>query len=557
MWQQVQLVETPNWLRAEVLEHFWTHLRVEIKFRTLLYYRLSSCDCWFEGFLGTDNSTTLLWNDKTYPHYLGFRQDMDILAVVCLSFSQYKEVLNALSIILDQIRSIPLVLQFCGEEDPIKEQDSAGIIFYLCWELKMPNVLLLSWNFFSTRTFYAYEMFPKFKVIRKVYETYLTLFPYKLGNLQGHPIRTLPDNSEPHTIVQRSLNGSYVIYGPVWRFMIEFAKHINGSLYLPGNPVTERTVNYAQVVDLVRNKTVEIAASLRPFVHVQRSKAHIFGYPMMVGNWCTMLPVERAITSHEALLRLMKSPWTWLFLVLLYMLHKFLIYRIRLNSPLVHLVKPLTFLALLCFLQAQLSAYFIGPQEVNHISSMQQVQEAGLKIRGMRSEFMEYPIDIKSRYASSFLLHDVFFDLAKYRNNFNTSYGYTVTSIKWELYKEAQLRLRRPLFRYSTDICVQKLSLFSLILENNCIYRYQMKEFIIRLHEAGLLRLWYRRSYYVMVEAGRFHLRDINTHHHVQAIPWSEWQYMAATYGVGLLFSVVVFVIELTIHCVNVCLDNL
>ncbi|XP_017128930.1 uncharacterized protein LOC108147149 [Drosophila elegans] len=555
MWQQVQLVEISHWHRSEVLQRFWTHLRVELRFRTLLYYRLGSCDCWFEEVLGTENSTTLLWTDQTYPHYLRHLQDMDILAVVCLRLTQYRQVLHALSLILDQIRSMPVVLQHCGEENSTEEQNLASALFRQSQELKFPNVLLLSWNFFSSKTFYAFEMFPELQVKRLVYHAYLTLFPHKLGNLRGHGIRTFPDNSEPHTIVQKGLNGSFTINGPVWEAMLEFARHINGSLELAGEPVFGKSLRYVQVLDLVRNQNVDISASLRPYGH--RISRHMLSYPMMVGNWCLMLPTERSLSSHEALSRLMDSPFTWLILLLLYMLHKLITQRTRRRNPIFHLLKPLAHLALLCFLQAQLSAYFIAPQQVNHITNMQQVEESGLKIRGLRQEFMEFPIQLRSRYATSFLLHDLFYDLAKYRNSFNTSYGYTVTSVKWQLYKEAQLHFRRRLFRYSEDICVQKLSLFSLIYESNCLYRQQLKEFNLRLHEAGLIRLWYRHSYYLMVKSGRFLFGDISSSRQAQPITWSEWQYVVALYGVGILFSTVVFTIELTVHWVNVCLRNL
>uniref|UniRef100_A0A6P4FIM0 Uncharacterized protein LOC108051544 n=1 Tax=Drosophila rhopaloa TaxID=1041015 RepID=A0A6P4FIM0_DRORH len=555
MWQQVQRVSTSNWTQTQVFQQFWTHLRVETRFQTLLYYRLSSCDCWFEEVLGTDNLTTLLWNDQTYPHYIRHRQNMDILTVVCLRLNQYRKVLHALSLILDQIRSMPVVLQLCEEENSIQEQNLASLIFRRSAELKMPNVILLSCNFFSSRIFYAYDLFPKLQVRKLIYHTYLTLFPYKLENLQGHPIRTLPDNSEPHTIVEKDSNGSFIINGPVWQLMLHFARHLNSSLELAGEPVFGKSLRYVQVLDLVRNATVDIAASLRPYSH--RINKHYLSYPIMVGNWCMMLPTERSLNGKEILSKWMESPFIWLFFLLLYILHKWMTQRTRLRSPLIHLLKPLTHLVLLCFLQAQFSAFFIGSQQVNHITNMQQVEESGLRIRGMRQEFMEFPIDLRSKYASCFLLHDLFFDLAKYRNGFNTSYGYTVTSVKWNLYKEAQQYFRRPLFRYSEDICVQKLSLFSLIHQSNCLYRQQLKEFNLRLHEAGLIRLWYRQSYYFMVKIGRFHFGDNSSSRQAQPIPLSEWRIVMVLYGAALLISVAAFVIELTVHCVNVCLQNL
>ncbi|XP_017046405.1 uncharacterized protein LOC108091620 [Drosophila ficusphila] len=553
MWQQVQLDYNSYWPRVEVLERFWNHLQMEIRFRTLLYYRLDSCDCWFEEVLRTDNSTSLLWDDKTYPHYQAYLQDKNLLAVACMKLYQYKEMLHALSLMLEQMRSIPVVLQLCGAED----LNTIWKIVKLSQELKMPNVLLLSWNFFTTGIFYSYELFPELRVSKLVYHAYLTLFPNKLNDLRGHPILTLPDNSEPHTIVQKGLNGSYKIDGPVWQFMIEFAKHINGSLQLAGEPVFEKTLSYTQVIDLVRNNTVDIAASVRPLRNLHGSNVLFYSYPMIVGNWCVMLPTERILSSRDALIGMVDSPWIWLFLLILYLLHRFFNRRNQYRGPLIQIIKPLVHLALLCFLQAQLLAYFIAPQMLIHMNSMQEVEEAGLKIRGMRQEYMEYPIDMRSRYESSFLLHDIFFDLAYYRNNFNISYGYTVTSVKWQFYEEAQRRFRRPLFYYSEDICVQKLSLFSLIHQRNCVHRYQLKRFIIRLHEAGLISLWYRRAYYLMVQTGRFRFGDFSKYHEAQPIRMSEWKFVMYLYGAVLLFSLAVFAMELTIYYVNVCLDNL
>ncbi|KAH8280977.1 hypothetical protein KR054_006356 [Drosophila jambulina] len=557
MWQQVKLAETPSWSGADAFQSFWAHLRTELRFQTLLYYRLNACECWFEGLLGSDNHTALLWNDEEYPHYLRHRQDMDIMGVVCLRISQYKEVLRALSIMLDQMRSMPVVLQLCEEDDPSQDLDLAGLILRLSVELQMLNVLLLPWNFLRSKIFYAYKLFPKVQITRHIYNEHLTLFPYKLGNLQGYPVQTIPDNSEPHTIVQRALNGTYIISGPVWQFMREFVRHLNGSLQLNGVPAVGQTLRYAQVLDWVRNGTIDIAASLRPHVRVQRDNMHVFSYPLVVGDWCTMLPMERKLSTHEALTRLMQSPLTWLYLVLLYAGHCLLTRRGLLRHRLFDLKKLLTHLALICFVQAQLSAFFIDPQQENHITNMRQLEKSGLRIMGFRREFQEYPIEMRSRYASSFLLQDLFVDVTKHRNKFNSTYGYTVTSAKWYLYSEAQRHFRRPLFRYSQDICVQKMSLFSLILKNNCLYRYQMKSFILRLHEGGLVHYWYGRSFYAMVKAGRLHFEDLSTSHQVQPIRWSEWQYMLALYGAGLLVSVVVIAIELTIHYVNVCLSNL
>ncbi|KAH8383247.1 hypothetical protein KR009_007562 [Drosophila setifemur] len=554
MWEQVG--SSTSWSGAGLVHQFWSRLRVELRFRTLFYYRLNSCNCWMEELLGSGNVSTLVLDDQEYPPYLRHRQDSDLLGVVCLSIAHYIDVVNALSVIMDQIRYAPLLLQLCEVEDPGLEQDAASRILKLSQDLLLLNVLLLSGDFLSSRIFYTHS-FPSFQLRKFVYQANLILFPNKLANLQGHPIRTLPDNSEPHTIVSRSLNGELVISGPIWRLLVEFVHHINGTIKLATEPRIGESLKFVQVLDLVRNNTLDIAASLRPNTQIIRSNFHQFSYPVIMGDWCTMLPTERVLSSHESLGRLMSSPYIWLYLGLLYTVHRLLTQRRLLQSRLFRVLKPLAHLTLLCIVQAQLSAFFIGPQQVNHITSLRQLEDSGLRIMGLRQEFPEYPFEMRSRYASSFLLKDSFFEMAKHRNQYNSTYGYTVTSVKWLFYGEAQRHFRRPLFRYSQDICVQKVSLFSLVLQSNCPYRFQLTKFILRLHSAGLLNLWYRWSFYDMVRAGRVHFEDKSTPHRSLPIGWTEWQNVMVLYGAALSTSLAIFVIELVIHHVNIYMHNL
>ncbi|XP_070136806.1 uncharacterized protein Ir94f [Drosophila bipectinata] len=446
MLSQVPL-ESSKWSGSEVIHQLWSHLRTERRHRTLLYYRLNSCSCWMEDLLASSNVSTMVWDDHEYPHYLRHHQDLDLLGVVCLKTSQYREVLNALKVMLNQMRNVPVIVQLCESDDGVEEEVSAK------------NILQLS-------------------------------------------------------------------------------------------------LEYSQILDLVRNNTVDIAASLRPYTSVH-SNLHRFSYAGMVGSWCTMLPMERTLSSQEALGRLMQTPWSWLYLLLLYGAHSVLAQRKLLRTRLFSIVKPMTHLLLLCILLGQLSALFIAPQQLNHIKNIREMEQAGVRIMGIRAEFPEYPFDLRSRYATSFLLKDGLSEVATHRNGFNTTYAYTVTSVKWLFYNEAQSYFRHPLFRYSEDICVQKLSIFALILRENCLYHDRLGVFILRLHAAGLLRFWYRRSFFEMVEAGSIRLEDKSQPHHYQPISWPDWQYVLIIYGVALTTSLTVFFIELAVYHVNVWLDNL
>ncbi|KAH8337689.1 hypothetical protein KR074_007000, partial [Drosophila pseudoananassae] len=555
MLSQVQL-DNSKWSAAQVLHQLWSHLSTERRHRTLLYYRLNSCSCWMEDFLASSNASTMVWDDHEYPHYLRHHQDSDLLGVVCLKTSQYREVLNALKVMLNQMRNVPVIVQLCESDDGIEEEVSSENILQLSLEYLMINVLILSTEFLKSKILYTFDIFPKFKLIKKVYKTDLILFPPKLGNHEGYPIRTIPDNSQPHTIVGKSPTGEIKVTGPIWKLLVEFVRYLNGTIQLVSVPRIGYTLKYSQILDLVRNNTVDIAASLRPYTALH-SNLHRFSYAGMVGSWCTMLPMERTLSSQEALGRLMQTPWTWLYLVLLYGAHKLLAQRRLLRTRLFSIVKPMTHLLLLCILLGQLSALFIAPQQLNHIKNIREMEQAGVRIMGIRAEFPEYPFDLRSRYASSFLLKDGLSEVAKHRNGFNTTYAYTVTSVKWIFYNEAQSYFRHPLFRYSEDICVQKLSIFALILRENCLYHDRLGVFILHLHAAGLLRFWYRRSFFEMVEAGSIRLEDKSQPHHFQSISWQDWQYVLIIYGVALTASLAVFSIELAVYYVNVWLDNL
>ncbi|EDW84410.2 uncharacterized protein Dwil_GK14115 [Drosophila willistoni] len=176
---------------------------------------------------------------------------------------------------------------------------------------------------------------------------------------------------------------------------------------------------------------------------------------------------------------------------------------------------------------------------------------------GLRSESFLYPDEMKITYASSFCLQDRFKTFMEHRSSFNATYGYTVSSVKWALYREQQNYFKKPLFRYSTNLCIQKLSLFALLMNENCLYRDHLHEFIIRLSEYGLIRFWNRQSLYDMMEANRLRLADLSTPLRAQALHWEEWLYVAVLYGFGLLVGLVVFFSELMVYYINVYLDNL
>ncbi|XP_068152484.1 uncharacterized protein Ir94f [Drosophila tropicalis] len=430
-------------------------------------------------------TTSMVWDQTKNIPNLKMSQDIDILVLSCVKPTEYEVNLRTLSSMLNYMRHVPIWLDICDDGLAIKKPfiNLAENILILCWELRMPNVILTPSEFLISGEIYAYQPFPIFDLLSLIYHNALQLFPYKLSNLYGYNIRTIADLNEPFTIARRDANGELVMSGMLWQMLMEFARHLNGTLQLIIEP--REYVGYGRLQQYVRNGSMDIAASVNVIVHYPNRAFFEYAYPMDIGSWCTMLPIERIISSHEA------------------------------------------------------------------------IGKAGLRIMGMKAEFRWYPNEMKIKYASSILLTDDFNTLMQLRSSFNTSYGYTLTSMKWLLFQGQQNYFKKPLFRYSNDLCMQKLTFFALLMNENCLYRDELDKFTLYLSEHGFLQFWNQKIFSDMLEANLLRLADLSMPLEAQPISWDEWLHVSALYGIGLLIGIVIFSVELSIYYFNVFLDNL
>lgn len=117
---------------------------------------------------------------------------------------EFNEVLEGLSG-LNHMREIPMLLQIGCDSQPLDGTEAiAKVILRRCYELLIPNVMFLARDFFSAGNLYAYHNYPVFQVYTVKYNSNIILYPYKLGNLHGQPIRVEPNIQEPFTIATRA-----------------------------------------------------------------------------------------------------------------------------------------------------------------------------------------------------------------------------------------------------------------------------------------------------------------------------------------------------------------
>lgn len=314
MWTELQpeLEQEPG---DKDLSAFWTHLRNELQFKTLLYYNTQKCHCWLEDLLQEDNLTATLykWTTPKEIPYLKPQLSLDIFTLACMMANEFEQVLEALGRMLNHMREMPVLLQIGCSSQPEGETTAiANVILRRCYELLIPNVLLLASDFFGAGNVYAYQTYPMFQLNTFRYNTSMILYPHKLGNLHGHPIRVDPHFQEPFLIKSISGNGSTIITGIIYRLMEEFARYHNGTLVMS----TNMTVSHFSVLQNLANNTVDISAFIVPTRIATQQTYPFFSYPITVASLCIMLPVEGS--ASEDVIGVFQSPWMWLYLSSIY-----------------------------------------------------------------------------------------------------------------------------------------------------------------------------------------------------------------------------------------------
>lgn len=205
---------------------------------------------------------------------------------------------------------------------------------------------------------------------------------------------------------------------------------------------------------------------------------------------------------------------------------------------------------------AQLFSLLTLHPQHSKIDSFDSLIASDLRIFAMRAEFYWMNDDFRARYASAFRLTSNKSELFELRNNFNTSWAYTITSIKWALINEQQRNFHRPLFRFS-DLCLFGNAAYSIIMAEESIYHDKLMIFTMRVQQSGLISYWLRHSFYDMVSTGRMFLKDHSVSIQPYALRLQDLQMASQCFWGGIIFAIILFLIELLRFHIEVFLDNL
>ncbi|KAH8337691.1 hypothetical protein KR074_007002 [Drosophila pseudoananassae] len=528
---------------------------------TVFYFnpRTSICDLDMILWTNVTGNPKIIWQeDEPYP-VLYRRHGHNILVLACLSGNSFDSQLQVLITTLTRLRSVRILIELDAEESSWL----ATQVLSFCLKNSVLNVVVYFKRWKNSFHIYSFRAFPKFSLItqRVSKDRKPLIFPYQLRNLKGYKLRLQPDLSPPTTF--RYGSHGEQISGFLWQYLASYAQSLNAGVHMvyPSFP-RRKTAASDYMILYTRNGSVDFGLTTVMIMYDYEERSTDYSYPFMFLNWCTMLPSERAI-QISALFEHVLTLESAIVLLLGYLLVflgipsmvKFL--GINCRGRMIRLVTRLFTLILLSGCSSQLISLLIYPPLEPRIRSFDDLLASGLKIFGMRNEFYYLNAFFRAKYASIFHLSDNPNELYDNRNFFNTSWAYTITSIKWRVIDIQQRYFHHPVFRVSKDLCFQWDSPAGILIAPESIYRDSLKQYILNVAQSGLLRQWLIHSFYDMVRAGRMTIKDYSFKRSPLPLRLEDLRLCWGICGISLIISGIVFVMELLIFYTNVFLNSL
>ncbi|XP_043656060.1 uncharacterized protein LOC122622022 [Drosophila teissieri] len=530
---------------------------------TLFYFNPTGQQCSWETLLRTNLSShpQIVWyREEPYPG-LYKRHSSNLFVMSCLSSMSYEWQLKLLAESLARFRLVKVLIEV---------QDKGGSslasqILLLCQQHSMLNVVLYFSRWTRTLNVFSYLAFPYFKLLK---QRLLGTFPHnifidQLADLGGYKIRVQPDLSPPNTFSYRDQRGEHRIGGFLWRIVKNFSKSLRGDIEVLYPTWPKARVSAAEyMIQFTRNGSSDIGVTTTMITFKHEDRYRDYSYPVFDISWCTLLPVEKPLSVQVLFFRIL-SPGLALLLLLAFILCFLIVpqlikyWGIAFRGRLMRMASRIFALLMLCSSAAQLLSLLMSPPLHTRIKSFDDLISSGLKIFGISSEFYFLDGGFRAKYASAFHLTDNPNELYDNRNYFNTSWAYTITSVKWHVIEAQQRHFAHPVFRYSKDMCFCSDSPWGLLLAPESFYRERLHHFTLNMNQAGLTIHWMTHSFYEMVRAGRMTLKDYSSTHPMEPLRTKDLRMCWLILAVGLGTAAVVFTIELLLIYTNVFLNSL
>ncbi|KAL7728222.1 hypothetical protein ACLKA6_005638 [Drosophila palustris] len=522
--------------------------------RSIFYFNPRELDCnW--SWLQQHNLTSQpqwVWN-RPFPYIqLKEQHNSELFVLACISEEYHKDELLTLLTSLVHLRSVKVLIEVADCQNPClrsKLSMAQEILFHFP-KFNMLNVALYFQFNKDSPTLYSFEAFPRFTLLQHNFTKSegVQLFPNQMENLRGYTLRVVPETSIPNTIIYTDANGKKFIRGFMWDFIETFAKKINATpkVILPTWPAG-RYLDELYALEWTKNGSVDIGLFTSPMNKIYYN------------SWCIMMPLERPIGIPAIFWHILKADALALLIIALscyWFLTKVEGSLFPTWKRYWHIFLKLLVLFVICFSQAQLLFLMIfNPRQVP-IDSFEALLASDLRIFGVNAEFYLMQNEFRARYATAFRLTNNVSEFFELRNSFNTSFAYSISSIKWSVMETQQRNFQRSVFRYS-DLCLHETMPYSILLDEDSPYYEAIKFFSMKIHEAGLFDHWLRYSFYDMVKAGRMHFKDYSISIQPRPLRLHDFRIPCLCFAVGIILCLFLFTVELLRFYIPVFLDSL
>ncbi|XP_037943856.1 uncharacterized protein LOC119676675 [Teleopsis dalmanni] len=467
---------------------------------------------------------SILTYEPTYTFNIHMKYNKQMLIIVALQEPKLVEIIRSLVKNLHRIRDTPVIFIFTkygttkGTTTEILQN-----LFKICFKYKMLNVIAVLKNSTITGSYYSYMPFPVLLLEHRELNDDIdtNIFPSRMQNLNGYPIRTIPDQISPRTVMYYDTKGNRKIAGYVAKMIRLFRDKLNATILYPFEVTTGTVFYFRNFLKLIANDTIDIGGGIMNSLVYSDNEQ--LSYPLEFANWCVMVPVESLQTYSDYFIHLLN--WKVLlyllllnttFSVLLYYSHKLInlylaqtftmhyIDRIMhthafsgimgfsfilpknpiLTMRVIYILLFFTGFITNNMLNVTLSVFLTHPPVRKPITTMDDFILSPLQILVAREEADNIFEEVLEKYNATFTIINTYMELRALRDSLNTSYAYPVTSSVWHVYEAKQQLFTKPLFRLTT-ICLQPFMSLGFPLDSNSIFRNPLEALIMRIRDMG------------------------------------------------------------------------
>ncbi|KAH8285281.1 hypothetical protein KR054_007222, partial [Drosophila jambulina] len=508
------------------LERILHSLKLELSPRTVLLLQNKGDACWMQNEL--DLNFSYLTFNSNQSNQLKGKVNRKILALVCLE-SGAEDLTKALYDNLMDIRGTHVLFM-------ATMYTNITYLFESCLSNQMLNVLALRG---SDREFiYSYRAFPHFKVLRRRLVQVRRYFEPQVGDLQGHPIATIPYSLLPRSVIYRDKEGRRQMTGYLTHFYKNFARTLNTTLRVRWDLVPESEAPDHNVTSgLLRDGLVDF-----PLVLTTLAPEPFYpSYVAEISSWFLMLPVEPDMPLSSLYFNLKGWPYFLGLMVVLalllanaqllesgqgyftlrcgnifadHVLRAMLAQsfdmpnrRLFLSRTLLYSLLMMAGLIVSTFYSANLATLLVDPPAAYKIRSYEDLRRTHGKILISQQELptLSNSIgeDVLEKNLDTFQITPSIVDFLNKRNELNTSFAYPVTNILWPFLQMKQIKMHRPAFRKSNEISFIPFMPVTMPMARNSIYRDAFNRYLSNTLASGLYDLWFRRSYHELIAIGK------------------------------------------------------